>query len=147
MSGLRLTLQATRGVRKAVIPAAGFGTRLFPATKAVKKELFPVIDRDGRTKPAILVIVEEALAAGIEEVAIVVQNSDRDLFEEIFGMPPPVENLHKLSREMQKYCDYLMDIGHRITFLTQDTQEGFGHAVYCAKQWVGDEPLDGRAHV
>jgi UTP-glucose-1-phosphate uridylyltransferase/galactokinase len=141
MSGLRLTLQATRGVRKAVIPAAGFGTRLFPATKAVKKELFPVIDRDGRTKPAILVIVEEALAAGIEEVAIVVQNSDRDLFEEIFGMPPPVENLHKLSREMQKYCDYLMDIGHRITFLTQDTQEGFGHAVYCAKQWVGDEPF------
>jgi len=141
MTGLRLTLQATRGVRKAVIPAAGFGTRLFPATKAVKKELFPVIDRDGKAKPAILVIVEEAIAAGIEEVAIIIQNSDRDLFEEIFGMPPPIENLHKLSREMQKYCDYLMDIGHRITFLTQDTQEGFGHAVYCAKQWVGDEPF------
>ena len=70
-------------VRKAVIPAAGFGTRMYPATKALKKELFPIVDRDGRAKPIILAIVEEAIAAGIEEVAIVVQPSDRDLFEDI----------------------------------------------------------------
>jgi UTP--glucose-1-phosphate uridylyltransferase len=63
-------------VRKAVIPAAGFGTRLFPATKVVKKELFPIIDRDGRTKPVILAIVEEARRGGIEEIGIVVQPSD-----------------------------------------------------------------------
>ena len=58
-------------IRKAVIPAAGFGTRLFPATKALKKELFPIVDRDGRAKPIIQVIVEEAISAGIEEVGIV----------------------------------------------------------------------------
>ena len=57
---LKLTLSAGPKVRKAVIPAAGFGTRLFPATKATKKELFPIIDRDGIAKPAILLIVEEA---------------------------------------------------------------------------------------
>jgi UTP--glucose-1-phosphate uridylyltransferase len=128
-------------VRKAVIPAAGFGTRLFPATKAVKKELFPVIDSSGRAKPAILAIVEEAISAGIEEVAILVQSQDRDLFAEIFCTPPRVENFNKLSKESQKYSEYLMDIGHRITFLSQDVQDGFGHAVFCARDWVGDEPF------
>lgn len=141
MSGLRLTLKSAHRVRKAVIPAAGFGTRLFPATKAVKKELFPVIDRDGRAKPIILTIVEEALAAGIEQVAIIIQSSDRELFEEIFTQPPRAENFNKLSRENQEYCNHLMDIGSRITFLTQDVQEGFGHAVYSAKEWVGDDPF------
>jgi UTP-glucose-1-phosphate uridylyltransferase/galactokinase len=141
MSALQLTLRPARRVRKAVIPAAGFGTRLFPATRAVKKELFPVIDRQGRAKPVILAIVEEALSAGIEEVAIIVQSQDRELFEEIFCTPPPIENFNKLSRENQQYCGYLMDIGHRITFLAQDVQEGFGHAVYCARDWVAGEPF------
>jgi UTP-glucose-1-phosphate uridylyltransferase len=141
MTCLELTLRPARRVRKAVIPAAGFGTRLFPATKAVKKELFPVIDSTGRAKPAILAIVEEAVSAGIEEVGILVQSQDRELFEEIFCTPPTVENYNKLPKESQKYSEYLMDIGHRITFLSQEVQEGFGHAVYCAKDWVGDEPF------
>lgn len=71
----------TNQVRKAVIPAAGFGTRLFPATKAIKKEFFPIIDKDGRAKTVILAIVEEAVSGGIEEIGIVVQKSDRTLFE------------------------------------------------------------------
>ncbi len=141
MPCLELVIRSGRRVRKAVIPAAGFGTRLFPATKAVKKELFPVIDREGRAKPVILTIVEEALSAGIEEVCIIVQSDDRDLFEEIFCMPPTIENFNKLSREQQRYCQYLTDIGNRITFLAQDSQEGFGHAVHCAKDWVGNEPF------
>jgi UTP--glucose-1-phosphate uridylyltransferase len=128
-------------VRKAVIPAAGFGTRLFPATKAVKKELFPVIDRDGRAKPVILVIVEEAVSAGIEEICILVQSDDLAAFEQIFCTPPSIENYNKLSKDDRAYCDYLMDIGRRITFLTQDVQDGFGHAVHCARDWVGDEPF------
>lgn len=138
---LDLVIRSGRRVRKAVIPAAGFGTRLFPATKAVKKELFPVIDREGRAKPVILTIVEEALSAGIEEVCIIVQSVDRDLFEEIFCMPPAIENFNKLTKEQQHYCHYLTDIGNRITFLAQDSQEGFGHAVHCAKDWVGGEPF------
>lgn len=138
---LKLVLQSGRRVRKAVIPAAGFGTRMFPATKAVKKELFPIIDRNGKAKPAILAIVEEAIAAGIEEVCILVQSADRDLFEEIFCMPPTIENYNKLSKEAQTYCDELLDVGRRISFLAQDSQEGFGHAVHCAKDWVGNEPF------
>jgi hypothetical protein len=76
----KLTLKPGIKVRKAVIPAAGFGTRLFPASKATKKELFPIVDQDGIAKPAILLIVEEALEAGIEEVYIIVQEEDLDDF-------------------------------------------------------------------
>ncbi len=141
MACMDLTIRSSRGVRKAVIPAAGFGTRLFPATKAVKKELFPVIDHTGRAKPVILAIVEEALSAGIEEICILVQTDDLERFEEIFGLPPSIENFNKLSQEDQKYCEYLMEIGYRITFLPQDAQEGFGHAVYCARDWVGSDPF------
>jgi len=141
LSCLGLVLRTGRRVRKAVIPAAGFGTRLFPATKAIKKELFPVIGRDGRIKPVILAIVEEALSAGIEEVCVVVQSADRGLFEDFFGAPPAVENYNKLSAESRKYNDYLMDVGRRVTFVCQDVQEGFGHAVYCARDFVGGEPF------
>jgi UTP-glucose-1-phosphate uridylyltransferase/mevalonate kinase len=141
MSCLDLIIHSGRKVRKALIPAAGFGTRLFPATKALKKELFPIIDGQGRAKPVILAIVEEALSAGIEEVCIIVQSEDRELFEEIFCTPPRIENYNKLSRENQEYCHYLMEVGNRITFLSQDTQEGFGHAVHCAREWVQNEPF------
>jgi UTP-glucose-1-phosphate uridylyltransferase/mevalonate kinase len=141
MQCLDLILKPVRRVRKAVIPAAGFGTRLFPATKAVKKELFPVIDRNGLAKPAIFAIVEEAVSAGIEEVCILVQSSDLDIFEEIFCTPPRIENFNKLSKDSQKYSQYMMDMGSRITFLAQDSQEGFGHAVYCARSWVDNEPF------
>jgi len=138
---LKLTVASARSVRKAVIPAAGFGTRLFPASKAIKKELFPLIDTDGRAKPVIMAIVEEAVQAGIEEVCIIVQKGDKELFDEFFGMPPRIENYNKLSKEDKEYCDYLLELGRKITFVTQDTQDGFGHAVYSAKEWVGDEPF------
>jgi UTP-glucose-1-phosphate uridylyltransferase/mevalonate kinase len=141
MPCLELTLSPPRTVRKAVIPAAGFGTRLFPATKALKKEIFPVVGKDGVARPLILAIVEEALDAGIEEVAIIVQARDRALFEDLFFSPPAVENYNKLPREGRDYCDRILEIGHRITLIEQDVQEGFGHAVFCGRDWVGEEPF------
>ena len=141
MSCLKLVIEASSHVRKAVIPAAGFGTRLFPASKAMKKELFPVIDSSGRAKPAIMAIVEEAINAGIEEVCLIVQSGDTELFESFFKTPPPIEHYNKLSKENKVYCDYLLELGSRVTFVTQDVQEGFGHAVYCAREWVGNEPF------
>lgn len=141
MTCLKLILRSAQKIRKVVIPAAGFGTRLFPASKAIKKELFPIVDRDGRAKPVIQIIVEEAISAGIEEIGIVIQKPDRRLFEEFFCVPPPVENLNKLSKKDQDYNNYLLELGHKITFLIQESQEGFGHAVYCAREWVGGEPF------
>ena len=138
---LKLTLETGRKVRKALIPAAGFGTRLFPASKAMKKELFPVIGKDGRIKPAILTIVEEAISAGIEEIGIIIQPADKAIFEEFFFMPPTIENFNKLSKENQAYSEYLLDVGHRITLIEQKIQDGFGHAVYCSREWIGNEPF------
>lgn len=141
MQGLKLTIRSSPKVRKAVIPAAGFGTRMFPITKAVKKELLPIIDRDGRVKPIILAIVEEALSAGIEEVGIVVQAGARATFEDLFTAPPSPELFNKLNKTNQEYCQYLQEIGSKITILTQHSQEGFGHAVFCAAEWVNQEPF------
>ena len=136
-----LTLRPSLKVRKAIIPAAGYGTRMFPATKATKKELFPIIDRDGIAKPAILLIVEEALEAGIEEVVIIVQEDDLEDFRNFFKDQISIENYNKLPRQFQDYARRILEIGRRVTFVTQTTQEGFGHAVYCARQAVGDEPF------
>jgi len=141
LSCLALTLTTGAKVRKAVIPAAGFGTRLFPATKATKKELFPIIDRDGIAKPAILLIVEEALEAGIEEVIIIVQPDDLEDFRAFFNDQISIENYNKLSRQSQEYARRILDIGHRVTFVSQTAQEGFGHAVYCAHEAVAQEPF------
>jgi UTP-glucose-1-phosphate uridylyltransferase/mevalonate kinase len=141
MPCLPLTLRAGQEVRKAVIPAAGFGTRLFPASKAAKKELFPIIDRDGIAKPAILLIVEEALHAGIEEVIIIVQEHDLEPFQSFFNVQVTIENFNKLSRQFQEYAQHILDIGRHVSFVIQPTQEGFGHAVYCAREAVGNEPF------
>lgn len=141
MPGYPLTLTPQQKVRKAVIPAAGFGTRLFPATKATKKELFPIIDRDGIAKPAILLIVEEALEAGIEEVIIIVQENDLEDFRTFFTEQITIENYNKLPRNFQEYARRILEIGRRITYVVQTAQEGFGHAVYCAREAVGNEPF------
>lgn len=141
MSCLTLSLRTTPRVRKAVIPAAGFGTRLFPATKAAKKELFPIVDRDGIAKPAILLIVEEALHAGVEEVIIIVQEHDLEAFHSLFNEQITIENYNKLSRPFQEYAQQILEMGHRVTFVIQQKQEGFGHAVYCARDAIGEEPF------
>lgn len=141
MSGLTLTIKAGTQVRKAVIPAAGFGTRLFPATKATKKELFPVVDRDGIAKPAILIIVEEALSAGLDEVYIIVQQEDLDDFRDFFNVQVSIENFNKLPPHFQEYSRRLLDMGRKVKFIVQDKQEGLGHAVYRARDLVGNEPF------
>jgi UTP-glucose-1-phosphate uridylyltransferase/mevalonate kinase len=138
---LSLTIQTGQKVRKAVIPAAGFGTRLFPASKATKKELFPIIDEDGIAKPAILLIVEEALHAGIEEVIIIVQQHDLEAFRAFFNVQVTIENFNKLPTHFQDYAQRLLEIGRQVKFVIQETQQGFGHAVFCVRELVGNEPF------
>ena len=138
---LTLTLCSGQKIRKAVIPAAGFGTRLFPASKAAKKELFPIIDRDGIAKPAIFLIVEEALNAGIEEVIIIVQEPDLQPFQSFFNVQVTIENYNKLPRHFQQYAQHILEVGRHVTFVIQPMQDGFGHAVYCTREAVGNEPF------
>ena len=99
------------------------------------------MDRDGIAKPAILLIVEEALQAGLEEVIIIVQEHDLEEFQSFFNVQIPIENYNKLPRQFQEYAHRILEIGRKVTFVVQSNQEGFGHAVYCAREAVGDEPF------
>jgi len=138
---LTFHLSPPKTIRKAVITAAGFGSTLFPATKAVKKELFPILDKDGIVKPAILIIVEEVLAAGIEEICIIVEKGDEVIFENFFNEPLSPYHLNKLPTRFKDYSQRLQEIGRCVNIIPQEAQEGFGHAVFTARDWVGNEPF------
>jgi UTP--glucose-1-phosphate uridylyltransferase len=129
-------------VRKAVISAAGKGTRQYPATNSVQKELFPLVDRDGITKPTIQIIAEEALHAGVEEIAIIVQPSCVDSFKRHFtGLDRDEQRLFQNKKWGLQQSQHLTDLEKKITYIQQKNQEGYGHAVYCAREWVGHEPF------
>jgi UTP--glucose-1-phosphate uridylyltransferase len=129
-------------VRKAVITAAGRGTRQYPASAAVQKEMFPLVDRDGLTKPVVQIIGEEAIDSGIEELCIITAPGEERLYRDYFK---------RLDNEMVKSfrgkdwaileSEKLQAFGERLHFAEQTTQDGFGHAVYQAREFVGDEPF------
>ena len=128
--------------RKAVITAAGRGTRMFPATRAIQKELLPLVDRDGLTKPTIQIIVEECLRAGIEEVCIVVERGGGATFREHFrSFTDEEKRVFGNKPELYAAGEHLGEISKRIFYVEQPSPEGFGHAVFQAKDWVGNEPF------
>jgi UTP-glucose-1-phosphate uridylyltransferase len=137
----RLTVPRSKKIRKAVITAAGYGTRLFPMTAAVRKEFLPVIDHKGRMLPLILANVEEVVAAGIEEVCIIIQEQDRALFERFFTQSIGAEVVEKLSAHARESLLAIKELGKRIILKTQAEQHGLGHAVYQVRDWVGGEPF------
>lgn len=129
-------------VRKAVITAAGRGTRQYPASTAVQKEMFPLVDRDGLTKPVIQIIGEEAIDSGIEEICIVIGPGEEHLYREYFRRMSDVESKSFRGKDWAILeSEKLGAFGERLRFAEQKSPEGFGHAVYQAKQFVGSEPF------
>jgi UTP--glucose-1-phosphate uridylyltransferase len=129
-------------IRKAVITAAGKGTRQYPATHAIQKELLPLVDRDGHTKPTIQIIIEEALESGIEEIGVVTAPEDEAVFRNYFrAMDADMRERFAAKPWGLEISDRLAGIGRRLSTIVQPTQEGYGHAVWCAKDWVGDDPF------
>lgn len=123
-------------IRKAVIPAAGWGTRFLPATKSVPKELLPIVDR-----PILLFNVEEAVAAGIEEIILVVSEAKKDI-KNFFLPNPMLEAVLRKSKntaalDLLKYLESVV----KITCVVQNEALGLGHAVLTAKDAVGNEPF------
>jgi UTP--glucose-1-phosphate uridylyltransferase len=123
-------------VRKAVLPAAGFGTRFLPASKAVPKEMMPLVDR-----PIIQYAVEEAAASGIEQIIIVI-SAGRNAIEEHFDADPTLERWleERGDIELLRQIRRITEMG-TIAFVHQKEQLGLGHAVLMAKELVGDEPF------
>ncbi|WP_251454522.1 UTP--glucose-1-phosphate uridylyltransferase GalU [Veillonella intestinalis] len=122
-------------VRKAVIPAAGFGTRFLPATKAQPKEMLPIVDT-----PAIQYIIEEALASGIEEILIITGRNKRAI-EDHFDTSVELEQLLQ-QQGKQKQLDMVRALADiRVHFIRQKAPRGLGDAILCAKAFVGNEPF------
>ena len=123
-------------VTKAVIPAAGFGTRFFPITKALPKEMVPVVD-----KPVIQYVVEEAVASGFDDILIITGRNKRAI-EDHFDVSAEL-NLHLQNSgnlELLEASERLSNLAN-IHYIRQKEQRGLGDAVLCAKQHVGDEPF------
>lgn len=123
-------------VRKAIIPAAGLGTRFLPATKAMPKEMLPIVD-----KPTIQYIVEEAVESGIEDIIIVTGKGKRaieDHFDNHYELEHNLLEKNKLEllKEVQ-YASELVDIH----YIRQKEPRGLGHAIWCARKFIGDEPF------
>lgn len=121
---------------KAVIPAAGFGTRFLPATKAQPKEMLPVFD-----KPTIQYVIEEAVASGIDDILIVTGKNKRSI-EDHFDKSFELEHTLDVSGK-DKYLKQIRDITDLadICYIRQKEQKGLGDAIYCARKHVGDEPF------
>lgn len=123
-------------IKKAIIPAAGFGTRFLPATKAVPKEMLPIVD-----KPTIQYIVEEAVASGIEEI-LIVTNSYKSCIENHFDNSFELEAKLRASKD-EEHLTMVENIASmaNVYSVRQKNPRGLGHAVLCAKSFVGNEPF------
>jgi UTP--glucose-1-phosphate uridylyltransferase len=123
-------------IRKAVLPVAGLGTRVLPASKVVPKELLPVVD-----KPTLQYIVEEAVAAGIEEI-IFVTSRHKHALEDHFDSFPELERLleKKGKRKELQELRHIQKLAKYVA-VRQEEPLGLGHAIHCAKELVGDEPF------
>ena len=142
MRAYSLTLQPVHTVRKAIIPVAGFGTRLYPATRALKKDFFPIPCADGMVRPVILILLEELVKSGIEEICLVLgSEEERIQYTDFFERPLSSEHLRKLNAEAQEYENRILDIGKRLHYVYQHEKRGFGHAVYQAAEFAGGEPV------
>jgi len=140
MDGFKLTLKPGKKVRKAIIPVAGFGTRLYPETRTIKKEFFPIIDKDGFVKPVIMNLLEQLEESGIEEICLVIGEEEREQYEAFFS-PLSQEHLNKLSEEKRAYEEKILAIGKKITYAYQKERKGFGHAVYQCREFTENEPV------
>ena len=128
--------------KKAVITAAGRGTRQFPTTRCIQKELLPLVDRDGITRPTIQIIVQECLDAGIASVCIVVEKGGQGPFAEHFRALTDDERRGLAGKPWAlQEADRLSALARHITYVEQPSPEGFGHAVYQARDSIGDEPF------
>ena len=142
MRAYSLTLHPVHTVRKAIIPVAGFGTRLYPATRNFKKDFFPIPCADGMVRPVILILLEELVKSGVEEICLVLgSKEERQLYKDFFEKPLSEEHLSKLNAEAQEYENRILDIGKRLRYVYQTEKRGFGHAVYQAADFAGNEPV------
>lgn len=126
----------SRSIKKAIIPAAGLGTRFLPATKAQAKEMLPIVD-----KPTLQYIIEEAIASGIEEI-LIVTGRNKKCIEDHFDRSVELE-LELEKKGKSAMLEMVQDISNMVNihYIRQKEPKGLGHAVHCAKSFIGNEPF------
>lgn len=127
----------TQKIRKAVLPVAGFGTRVLPATKAIPKEMMPVVDR-----PALQYVVDEALAAGIEHIIFVTgrnKGAIEDYFDKAYELETTLKEKNKT--EILNGLSSILPTAGSMSFVRQQSALGLGHAIWCARDIIGNEPF------
>src|SRR5699024_1170295 len=129
-------MNVLKKIKKAIIPAAGLGTRFLPATKAMPKEMLPILD-----KPTIQYIVEEAARAGIEDIIIVTGKHKRAI-EDHFDNQKELEMIlqEKGKTDLLEKVNYSIELAN-IFYVRQKEQKGLGHAIYSARQFIGKDPF------
>ena len=129
-------------VTKAVITAAGRGARQYPASDTVQKAMLPLVDRDGLTKPLLQIIAEEAIDSGIEELCVVAAPGDELQYRRQFrAIAENLRNAHRGADWADSQAAKVDELEGRLRFVEQNEPEGYGHAVWCAREFVGESPF------
>ena len=140
MPSFTLTLKPGQTVKKAIIPLAGFGTRVFPATKTVRKCFLPLLDSDGLLKPALMIMLDELLRTGIEEICLIIGEDEQEEFDRFFA-PLPEEHRAKLPADKAACEERIALMRQHVSFVHQKERLGFGHAIWQAKQFADNDPV------
>lgn len=129
-------------ITRAVITAAGRGARQYPASDTVQKAMLPLVDRDGLTKPVLQIVAEEALESGIEEICVVSAPGDEEVYRRHFRSY--AENLRSAFKGVpwaEEQSRRLVELEARLTFAVQPEPFGYGHAVWCARDFAAEQPV------
>lgn len=139
MDAYTLELNKVKHIKKAIIPLAGNGTRMYPITKILKKAFLPIIDKDGIVKPVIMSLLEELDEAGIEDIYLVIDKNDQKDYDNFFKKELSTEISSKLSKEALEYENKIIRIGLKLKYVYQKEKLGLGHAVSLCKNFIGNE--------
>lgn len=140
MEAFAFKLNAGGKIKRAIIPIAGIGTRMFPETFFIKKAFLPVIDSNGIAKPALMYMLEELIAAEIEDIYLIIGEGEEEEYRRIFEFEYDAAFRKKLPEHVRDYYQMIYDIGQRVHFVVQHEKRGFGHAVYQAREYLNKEP-------
>lgn len=141
MEAFAFRLNAGGKVKKAIIPIAGMGTRMFPETFFIKKAFLPIIDSNGHTKPVLMCMLEELIDAEIEDIYLIIGEGEEEEYKRIFDFDFDEEYYNRLPENLREDYQKIYEIGQRVHFVVQHEKKGFGHAVYQARNFTKEEPV------
>ncbi len=140
MEAFAFRLNAGGKIKKAIIPIAGNGTRMFPESFFIKKAMLPVMDDKGTVKPALLYMLEELIDCEIEDIYLIIGAGETEEYRRVFDFGYDESYVKSLPDNVREYYQEIYEIGQRIHLIVQEEKKGFGHAVYQARRYLAGEP-------